>query len=648
MIKELAPLTELTVFGAAPASYQPDDFDIALYHLGNNADHGFVYEIALRHPGVVVLHEANLHHLIADLTIRRDDWDGYVETCAHDGGEAARARAEVARGLSVGPDYENVPMLRRVAERSRGVVAHSRYVLDAARQAGFTGPAAVIPHGAWVDAPPYPDGHVNSRGAIRHRLGLDQTTPLIGAFGYLKPYKRIAESLRALRRLIRVAPQVKMILGGEPHPDLPILQLIRTLELDSHVRLLGYTSEEDFAAYIGACDIIVNLRFPTVGETSGSLLRAFSAGLPALVSDVGAFAELPDGVCLKVPVDAGEEDLIYEYLDLLVSRPEVGREIGARARSWVEADCGWRTVARKFVEFLDAVVSGTDVAELSTSVPVAVFSPVDAVPKPENKRVEIDPEYLRSWAAEPTARDYFEQHAARLQHTLEITPPGDASQSILEMGAYLQVTPALHYKLGYGVVRGCYFGRSGRMDRRLAASSDGCDFECTVDHFDAEKDVYPYDDATFDTVLCGELIEHLASDPMFLMSEVNRILKPGGHLVLTTPNIISYRAVSAILGSYHPGFFANYIRPQTDGQAEARHNREYAPGEIQHLLTNSGFELTRLETGPFRDEPHPEFNWVKVLLESLKLQTYWRGDGIYAVGRKIGPVRERFPGWLYL
>jgi hypothetical protein len=58
--------------------------------------------------------------------------------------------------------------------------------------------------------------------------------------------------------------------------------------------------------------------------------------------------------------------------------------------------------------------------------------------------------------------------------------------------------------------------------------------------------------------------------------------------------------------------------------------------------------VERLETGPFRDEPHPEFSWIKALLEKLQLQTYWRGDGIYAVGKKTGQVKERWPGWLYV
>jgi SAM-dependent methyltransferase len=216
------------------------------------------------------------------------------------------------------------------------------------------------------------------------------------------------------------------------------------------------------------------------------------------------------------------------------------------------------------------------------------------------------------------------------------------------MGAYLQITPALRNQLGYGEVRGCYYGKLGRTDHRTVTSASGESFACEIDHFDAEKDVFPYPDGHFATVICGELIEHLFEDPMHLMSQVNRILKPGGHLVLTTPNIAALRGISGILQGYHPGFFHAYIRPaEGTGEVDARHNREYAPREIHQLLENSGFEVTRLETGEFRDEPHPEFGWILHLLERYRLSTLLRGDGIYAVGKKVGAVRERYPAWLY-
>src|SRR5438445_3796883 len=118
LIDNLRRHAELKIFTSAG---DPSACDIALYQVGNNSHHDFVYETALRHPGVVVMHESNLHHLIADLTIKRGDWDAYVRECEYEGGAAARAFAQRVRRLEVGPDCEGGPMERRALERARGV-----------------------------------------------------------------------------------------------------------------------------------------------------------------------------------------------------------------------------------------------------------------------------------------------------------------------------------------------------------------------------------------------------------------------------------------------------------------------------------------------------------------------------------------------
>ena len=271
------------------------------------------------------MHESNLHHLITDLTIRRNDWNAYVAECEYNGGAVARDFAMRVRALEVGPDYEGVAMTRRLLESARGVIVHSRYMRDEMRAAGYSGPVAVIPHGAWI--PPV------DRMAYRHRLGLDETIPLIGVFGFLKPYKRIAESLRAFRRLVRVAPTAKMILVGEPHPELPVEAMIRSMGIEANARVIGFAPIEDFVGYLAACDIVLNLRYPTVGESSGTLLRSLGLGKAVMVSEIGSFQEFPDDVCIKVPLGPGEEDLIFEYMNLLVARPEAARALGERARN---------------------------------------------------------------------------------------------------------------------------------------------------------------------------------------------------------------------------------------------------------------------------------------------------------------------------
>lgn len=633
LLEHLSASAQVDTFTGPAQPFEASRYDLPLYQIGNNPYHEHAYQTALKHPGVVVLHEANLHHLIADITIKAGNWDAYLAECQYDGGPEALAFARRVRALEVGPDYDGVPMLRRLMAHTRALIAHSDYVIEQARAAGFQGPAARIPHGAWIPAV--------DRLAYRARLGVEENAPLIGTFGHLKPYKRIAESLRAFRRLTRVRPDARLILCGEPHPDFPVQSLIRTLGIAPQVRLLGYTPLNDFAGYIAACDIVLNLRYPTVGETSGSLLRALGLGRPTLVSDVGAFAEFPDDVCLKVPVGAGEEDVLYEYLNFLVSRPELARAVGERAKTFVSTECAWPRVAAQYLDFLQGVAEGR-------AITATTVRPAAPAPVPEPPRAEpVEPEYLKTWVSDPDAQSYLQTHTSRLVRTLELTPPGSPDERILEMGAYLQITPALRTKLGYGYVRGCYYGELGRVDHKTVTSEDGETFECDVDHFDAERDPFPYPDDHFHTVLCCELIEHLFDDPMHLMCEVNRILKPGGHLVLTTPNIAALRGVAAILQGYHPGFFHAYIRPNPDGEVDARHNREYTPREVYQLLETAGFAVTHLDTAPFREEPRPEYHWVLHLLRRYQLPTELREDGIYAVGRKTGPVRERYPGWLY-
>jgi glycosyltransferase involved in cell wall biosynthesis/SAM-dependent methyltransferase len=603
--------------------------DIAVYQIGNNPDHLEAYEAAIARPGIVVLHEANLHHLIAAATIRRGDWDAYLRECEFDGGPRALEFARRVRALEAGPDYDGVPMLRRLLEGTRGLIAHSDFVIERARAAGYEGPAARIPHGAWI---PEVD-----RMAYRARLGLEPKDVLVGTFGHLKPYKRIPESLRAFRRAARNEPRLKMILAGELHPETNVHQLIETGGLRGSVRLLGRIDDiGDFTGYLAACDVVLNLRYPTVGETSGTLLRALGLARAVLVSDVGAFSEFPDEVCLKVPVTREEEHILSEYLQLLSQRRDLGVALGAKARDWVRAECSWERVASMYVSFCQCVIESRPWTPPQSEAIGPTGEPAAAV----------EPEYIKSWGGTPGDQQYIETHLTRFEKTLAITPAGGPEDRILEMGAYLQITPALRTRLGYGEVRGCYYGPAGGVDPKRRTSATGEEFSCDVDLFDAEKDRFPYEDGFFSTVLCCELVEHLPSDPMHMISEINRVLKDKGHLVITTPNISSHRAIAAILQGHHPGFFPAYLKPEA-GANDARHNREYTPREVYTMLNDGGFTVTLLETGPFRDLPKPEWLWVEDVLTRYGLPGDLRGDGIYAVGRKTGPVRNRYPAWLY-
>lgn len=242
--------------------------------------------------------------------------------------------------------------------------------------------------------------------------------------------------------------------------------------------------------------------------------------------------------------------------------------------------------------------------------------------------------------------EYFHQHLPRLARTLTLVPRARTSGRILELGCYMQITPFLRRWRGYSDVRGAYYGEPGRTDRRTA-SVQGKQVEIPVDLFDAERDRYPYEDGSFETVLACELIEHLRQDPMHLLLECHRILEDGGRLIVTTPNIASLTSVARVLHGYgNPQIFSAYNRQRMDAPEESQHVREYTAFELRTVVESGGFEIEELFTEPIagHETSGPMWNF----LEENGYNTSLRGEQTYcvAVKRSDLPV-TRYPTFLY-
>src|SRR6185437_575992 len=138
--------------------------------------------------------------------------------------------------------------------------------------------------------------------------------PLIGCFGYLNMNKRIPELLEAFAAFRRDRPGARLLLVGAAGERFDVQRRLERLGLTEGVTRLDYVPEEGLWSLMAACDVLVNLRYPTMGETSGSVIRALSLGKALVVSDVGWFAELPDDAVLKVPVDDLEVPMLEAAL----------------------------------------------------------------------------------------------------------------------------------------------------------------------------------------------------------------------------------------------------------------------------------------------------------------------------------------------
>src|SRR3954451_18469053 len=108
------------------------------------------------------------------------------------------------------------------------------------------------------------------------------------------------------------------------------------------------------------CDVLVNLLYPTMGETSGSVIRGLSLGKAMIVSDVGWFAELPGDAVLKVPVDEFEVPLLAAALELAADQQEA---LGREARRLAEREHALGHVADLYVAALEEAAGGDAVSD---------------------------------------------------------------------------------------------------------------------------------------------------------------------------------------------------------------------------------------------------------------------------------------------
>jgi hypothetical protein len=297
--------------------------DATFYNIGNNhLFHTSIWQVSRRHPGIVILHDLRVHNFFESLYRGRwRDLAGYLAQIKfYYGEEGLRAATEFVNSGSVSIDFmtEHYPLTALALENCLAVMVHTQEAVEqveAMRQwpvAYASLPRSLPPHSDSDHSDQRPPGPP-------YRLIM---------FGYMGRNRRLEAVLDALG-VLPERDSFRLDIFGEFADGRSLYKRIKELGVGRLVHLHGYTPEAELNKMLQTSHLALNLRYPTMGEASGSQLRIWYHALPSLVSDVGWYANLSRDTVVHVRPEHEIAD-IHSHLRAFLKDPESFARMGRR------------------------------------------------------------------------------------------------------------------------------------------------------------------------------------------------------------------------------------------------------------------------------------------------------------------------------
>jgi glycosyltransferase involved in cell wall biosynthesis len=367
-------------------------YDLAVYQVGNSHLHKYIWPYLFRAPGLAVLHDARLHHARADALLSTGRRLDYEREFAWNHPDVPIAAAAFGMMGLDGHFYFQWPMLRTVVDTSRVVAAHSPGIVRELAEGWPDRPVRHIPLGEGV-----PNLDIaEARASFRRAHDIPDDALVFGIYGGLTAEKRVPESLKAIAAVRAFAPSARLLLAGEAAAWLDLPGRIRdtgTADAVTHVAGLG---DADFDRAIAAADVVLNLRWPSAGETSGPWLRSLALGRPTVIIDLPHQTHVPaldprtwrrHTPCEDLSADADERavtvaiDILDLNHSLQLAMRRLSTDAALRARLGKAARRWWETehTVEKMVEGYETAI--IDAASRPDPKPAAEWPP-HLVPDP--------------------------------------------------------------------------------------------------------------------------------------------------------------------------------------------------------------------------------------------------------------------------
>ncbi len=297
-------------------------YDLALYQMGNQPRfHEYIYGYLFQQPGAVVFHDYCLHHSRADMLLKRNMTEEYRQELQYVYPDQAERIANATISFAAGDLlFFHYPLFELIVRASLAAAAHTEAAVKKLQICET--PVVKIPC-------------LQMEGGTSKETGLYPGKIILASFGYATQAKRIPTILETIADLRLEYKNLLYIIVGELENRTGILRQIERLGLNDSVLVTGHVEMPEFLKWMSRADVILNLRYPSAGEMSSTLIRALASGKPVIISRLADVQEIPDNAVLRVRPDHEQKDLKAAIVALLQDQ-NLRNRLSANARNYLE------------------------------------------------------------------------------------------------------------------------------------------------------------------------------------------------------------------------------------------------------------------------------------------------------------------------
>lgn len=320
---------------------------LVFYQMGNNSFHNYIYDEAITHPGIVLLHDYSIHHLMLDRSKKNhNEYSNLLKN-------AKEVNNDLSKYLNNDfflPDLFKfiLPLNDLLIEKSSGIIVHSKSSLDKIKEK-FPSKSLLQ-----INFPVSSAQQLSQYDLInfRNKYELNNSDFIISSFGFVTPPKQIPLILQSLSLIKNDLKKFKYLLVGEVHPSINISGLIKKYNLNNYVEIIGYTDLRVFEEYIKLSDLVITLRYPSAGETSAVLLRALAYQKVNIVFDYDSFGDFPDNILLKIPLNTNDPYGLARAIKSIYMKKDLKKLYETNANKYISKYHNIKKITDQLINFL--------------------------------------------------------------------------------------------------------------------------------------------------------------------------------------------------------------------------------------------------------------------------------------------------------